>query len=549
MRFVKIVAGLLGVVIAFPASAQVRPEAVATLAAQRPTGALMPDTSTSAPVNISIPSAEAISAMTVAENSILIGAVKIEGSAALPQAEFSSIVEQFLGTSASGATLQSLARSVADRARERGYIFASAMVPQQEITLGIVRVKLDEGAVDVVKIIGSKNRKLRHILDQLSGAAATRVSLERYLLLAGDIPGIAIVRTRFEREAGRGVLIVEAREDRAEGQIWVDNFGSKAFGPLRARVQTDLTSLLMPGDSVTTQFLATPIDFSELAFASLRYAAPLGDDGATLALSLGAGRTRTFDPPSGIAINGRSKYGALTASYPLLRSNAKSLWLSGEVSALTVDQNALGELIQSDTIVTASLALSGQTRIGSARASGGFGLVQGLGGFGATGANDLLASRSDGSGKFFKAYGWAQLIRGVGKSSSIKLAASGQVASRPLLAAQELSVGGPGFGRGYDFSERFGDQGVLGLIEVRRDFENPIRHVQWIQLYGFADGGYVDNLKNGFGSGTLLSAGGGVRARVGPTELSFEAAAPINAMRSDSGNKDPRVNVAVGLHF
>jgi hemolysin activation/secretion protein len=267
------------------------------------------------------------------------------------------------------------------------------------------------------------------------------------------------------------------------------------------------------------------------------------------AISFGAGRTRTFDQTNSIAINGHSKYGSLSVSHPLLRSNGTSLWLSGEVAVLKVNQNALGRLLQSDTLVTSSVGLNGQVKLGSGYLNGGIGAVRGLGGFGTTRAGDPLSSRADGSARFLKLYGWAQWTGGLGHDFSLKLATSGQLASRPLLAAQELNVGGPGFGRGYDFSERFGDQGILGLAELRRDFKDPLPLVHWAQLYGFVDGGHVDNLRAGFGSGTRLSAGGGARLRAGPTEISLEAAAPLNASRADTGRKGPRINLSIGLHF
>jgi hemolysin activation/secretion protein len=537
--------GLLAVSTATLSHAQTRPETSAVLAGSGAQSDVAPMSAQAVPIGL--PETSATSAnMALNESGTMIGAVNIEGASTIAVADFGPIVERFIGQSASTESLQSLAHSIAERARQRGFIFASAMVPEQQINMGIVRVRLDEGSVNQVRILGSSNRQLHRILNSIVGTTAEKSLVERQLLLAADIPGIRILRTRFAREHGKGVLIVEVAEDWAKGQLWVDTFGSKAYGPIRARVQTDLTSLFIAGDSLSTQMIITPIDPRKMAYASGRYAMPVGIDGATVALTIGAGRTRSVDEDSGTPIHGRSLYSAVSATYPVLRSNDKSLWVGGEIARLTVDQSALGAMIQSDTIVTASISLNGQMKLAGGRLSGGIGVVQGLGG---TGELDPLASRYDGSSRFTKSYAWAQWTGGLGGKYSMRISAMGQIASRPLLAAQELGLGGPGFGRGYDFSERFGDGGVLGLVELRRDFDKPLPMVKWAQLYGFVDGGYIYNLQGGFGGGTLVSAGGGMRAGIGATEVSFEAALPINAIRQDSDNKSPRVNLAVGYHF
>jgi hemolysin activation/secretion protein len=549
MRFVTGVLGVLATLTSPLAQAQTRPDTNSVLAGQQMAPAtIQPQTSETTVESLPQTSAT-FSAEPGFSNGTLIGGVNIEGGDKLPASEFSSIVETYLGKSADGASLQQLARSVASLARERGYLFASAIVPEQEINFGIVRVKLDEGRIDEVRINGVQNQRFRRILGILAGSAAVKAVLERQLLLAGEIPGISILRTRFERDHGRGILIIDAKEDRAKGQIALDNFGSNSLGPIRARAQADLTSLIVEGDSLTTQLLGTPTSVKELTYASARYAVPVGDDGFTLAVSLGAGRTQVPSFAGAQNINGRSKFASVSALYPAIRSNSHSVWISGEVAYLTVDQAALGVTLQQDTVVTASLSVNGQIRLGGGRLNGGIGYVQGLGILGATGNQDPLSSRFDGDGKFRKSYAWLQWTAGLGHKLSVRVAATGQIASRPLLAAQELNLGGPGFGRGFNFSERFGDEGVAGSIELRRDFNEPLPHVNWAQLYGFTDAGYVHNLQNGFGSGSLYSAGGGIRAKIGPTELSLEAAMPINVIRAESGDKDPRVNMSFGYRF
>jgi hemolysin activation/secretion protein len=185
-------------------------------------------------------------------------------------------------------------------------------------------------------------------------------------------------------------------------------------------------------------------------------------------------------------------------------------------------------------------------KLAGSRLWGGFGVVQGLDG---TGSGDPMSSRRDGSSRFTKAVGWINWTGNLMKQLSLRVAGNAQIASRPLLAAQEIGVGGPGFGRGYDFSERFGDSGALGLVELRQQFDRLLPGVDWVQTYQFADGGYVENMVGGFGDGARWSAGAGLRAAFKKTTIGVELAFPLNAPRFDSASMAPRINLTVGQDF
>ncbi len=478
---------------------------------------------------------------------IYINAVNIDGGQRLAGTDFQSATGQFVGKAVSVDDLQKLARSVADEARARGYIFASAMIPEQEIRLGIIRVHLDEGHVDEVRVTGSNSQRLRRILNEMIGPVATKAVIERQLLLAEDLPGISIADTRFVREGARGVLIIDVKDDRSSGSATLDNFGSKGTGPIRLRLDLNLSSLIADGDELSVSTVATPISPRELAYVSASYTMPVGDSGARLGIAAGAGRTQPSDIPGHVLI-GRSRTVSANASYPLLRSNNASVWVNAEIAYLNVDSKVVGLLLQRDDLVTMSLSVNGSMRVASGRLSGGLGYVRGLSLLGANTAGDPFSSRPDASGQFNKFTGWLNWSGPIGGDFSLRLAANGQIATAPLLSSQEMGVGGPGFGRAYDFSERFGDGGLLGLAELRRDFSNPVRHIDWAQVYGFADGGYVYNLQGGLGGGTLMSAGGGVRAGAGPVEFGLEAAVPIKTLRAEGGDS-PRFNLSLGYNF
>ncbi len=479
--------------------------------------------------------------------SVLVGAIAVRGAREIPAEAYASAIERFVGKTASTAELQQMARAMADVARQRGYIFASAVVPQQSVERGIVTIEVDPGRIDFVRIEGSGNRKLRRILERIAGPAVRRETLERQLLLAGDIPGITVLGTRFVREDQGSGLVVNVRESHITGEVAADNFGPRALGPARLRLRVDFAELLADDDVLTVQALGTPLNPKELAYLSVRYAKGLGDGGAEIGVAGALGRTQ---PGFGTGrLIGESRYAAVFASAPLLRRQNTSVWANAEIAYLHVDQAQDDIRVQRDELITYFFSLAMSTRVGGGRLNSGLGIVDGLAVGGTTRRGDPLASRYDGSGRFVKGVVWASWSRELGHGLSLRLAANGQLADRPLLAAQEIAIGGPGFGRGYDFNERFGDNGILGLAELRQRIDRPVRGVDWVQLYGFADGGYVSNIESAYGDGSLLSAGTGMRALLGKTEIGVEAALPLSGPRLDTGTRKARLNLSVTQNF
>lgn len=138
----------------------------------------------------------------------------------------------------------------------------------------------------------------------------------------------------------------------------------------------------------------------------------------------------------------------------------------------------------------------------------------------------------------------------MGGPLSLELTGVAQVASRPLLATAEMSLGGPAIGRAYDYSERTGDQGIAGSAELQFDLRRYARtSATQFQAYAFADGGTVTNLRGGVGGGNLASTGAGLRVAVGRLGAAVELAVPLTADRLDTGNRAARVSTRLFVLF
>lgn len=468
----------------------------------------------------------------------LIGAVSVAGAEAIGPAALAPSYEPYLGQEAATPTLRALAQAVTDAARRQGYLFASAVIPQQAVRFGVVRLQLDLGQVDEVRIEGSDDRRLRQILDVLVGPAPRRAQVEHQLLLAEDLPGVSISDTRYDRIGGRGVLTVKVEARRAEGQLAVDTFGSDAQGPLRGRVSMAVNGAFLAGDSLSLDVINAVGQSDELSFAQARYTAVAPGGALRAGVAVASGSSRPGEGLEGYDVNGRSDYASVFVSRAVRRTKDASVWVNAEVARLHVKQKFAGVVVQDDEIVTVSAGMSAEGAVGPGRLSGGMTVTQGLPGTNRRG--DPLSSRSDTAPDFTKAAAWAVYSQPLGPHASLRFSAAGQAASRPLLAAQEIGLGGPSYGRAYDYSERYGDEGVMASVELRRDLKDR-GPAKALQAYVFADGGRVTNIDAGPGDGTLYSAGLGLRGKIGRAEFGAEAAAPLDADRRQSGDRRPRL--------
>jgi hemolysin activation/secretion protein len=460
---------------------------------------------------------------------VLVGAVHVEGAVALPAAAFGPAIEPFLGRQLNTSELRQLADAVANVARQAGYGLATAEVPQQVIEHGILRVLVDEGRIDAVEPTGNGAEAIRPLLRKLvNGRPVRTADLERQLLLAGDVAGVTTDGARIDRVDGRNVLRLRARRDAIAVRASLDNWGSSPIGPLRARLDVDVNGALFADDQLSIGGLITAAQPREFQFIRAAWSVPVGNDGTQVSVSGYYGHSRPGASLKSRDLAGDTVGASLALSHPLLRTRTASLWARGELWTLDSDLDEQGARIRRDRMRSVTAGLDGVSRLGKGWLRADLSVVQGFSGLGATRRGDPLASRSDAGGAYTKFAFSAQYATALGGRFSVSLATEGQLASRPLLSAEEMGLGGRSFLRGYDYWEVAGDDGASASAELRYDLGAIVPQVRRAQLYTYADAGTVHNLDGGIGGGSLASAGGGIRLTLkNNMDASLELGVPL----------------------
>ena len=499
---------------------------------------------------VDIGSATAATASTL-DRSVTVGAITIAGLERLHAADFADVIMAHVGRTLTPADLARLTDLIAERARTRGYVFAQATIPPQSVTAGVLRVALDEGRIDELRIRGADNRAVHAALSPLLGSGPVTIdALERRLLIAGDVDGMWLRRSQFVREGGRGVLVVDLIRDRVVATVGLDNSGSRAIGPIQGDLTVRYSQLFADDDIVTFTALATPAEPREFAYGRLRYGKRIATDGTEVAASVSYSRALPGSYLRSREIEGRSWTAGLNLLHPLLRRRQTSLWVEGSVGIRTVEQSRAGLQVRRDRLTVARVGTYGFAATPGGRVRTSVTFSQGLDLFDATRRGDPFASRSDAGGKFSSvalSASWTMTPIG-GFSAQVDLAS--QIAAQPLLVSEETGLGGGSFLRGYDYSERIGDNAAMASLELRYDLAQAVGPLIRPQVYGFFDGGVVRNLRGGSGGGSLFSTGAGLRTAITRTATAdLNVAVPLSGIRYDSGDRTPLVSFRLTKRF
>lgn len=434
--------------------------------------------------------------------------------------------QPFVGQPATRANLQALVAAMSEAYGRTEVALFTIVVPEQDLSTGNVRVLVAEGHLEAVLLTGEVEgrplRLVRAYAERLTRQRPTRrATLERYLSLIRDIPGLAVPPSLQTGEGPGGVRMILALDYKKPTiSFSFDNRTTTLVrdGQFQARARG--YGLLREGDE-TELNAATSVDFNDLLYVGATHSTPVGTEGTRLSLTGGYLRTR----PPGTGISGEAKTLGLTLSHPLIRGYRRNLSISLSLDGLNSDNAAFGSLIATER-TRAVRAAAGYSQTGRRRAlSAGLTASRGL---------DILGARipaAIGRPDFFKVNARVGLDQAVGRRAALRLRAAGQWTRDALPAAERFSIGGAEFGRAFETGLINADRGYAGLAEFAF---RPIRAGRFAatELYGFADYAAVRFLARPAFTGQnldLASAGGGIRlAFTNKAMVEFEVAHTVD---------------------
>ena len=452
--------------------------------------------------------------------------------------------------------------------RDAGYI-AAVQVPEQDIGDGKLRFDVVLARLVDVRVLGDAGRsegQLAAYLDRLREQPLfNRFAAERYLLLAGELPGhnVRLALRPAGTVPGEVVGEVTVLRNAFALDANVQNLGSKELGRGGALLRAQFYGLTGLGD-VTTAGLFVTQDFTEQKNLQLAHEFRLGGEGLHFGLSGDYSWARP-DFAGPLEVKARTFFASAWAGYPFVRRQSLSLTgLAGMdfVNQLVEQDGAnftrdrlrvafvrmLFDTLDSDFSRPGFSQLEPPWRLG-----GMLELRHGLGIFGATDSCDI-GCRS--SGQVTPSRGDADPTALVARASAygeyrpipkltFALGLRGQYAARSLLSFEEFAGGNYTAGRGYDPGAILGDRGYGLQAEIRGGSLIPSSTRDFApQGFLFFDYARVSNETGDFiaaGRRELLSTGGGLRATWRGFSLDSTLAFPLERAGFADRKPSPRL--------
>lgn len=469
-----------------------------------------------------------------------LGAVDIDGATVFSGEELGQDFEPYLASEVDGSKLAEMAARITSRYRDSGYLLSYATIPSQSVEAGMVRLVIVEGRIGDISIDGAgpDEAAIEAIVAPVMGEGPLRAAtLERAIGLVRDFPGLKVVDvalTRSDIDAGLFALRIKVARNQLRAFTYLDNRGTESVGRMRLFSSASFSSVAFQGDEYRVDLFGMPGSGFHYLYGQVQASLPIGRNGLrlTLAASKGDQYLKSVE-----RFDGDSSNISAQLSYPVLRSRDLSM-----VAKLSVNEwRSVGEedgtRMLRDRLRVARLGveLSNEART---RLQGEFTLSQGLGFDGMIRVGDPPASRIDASGRFTKAALTFQASRPLSDKVRVQGVVAAQYSKRPLLSAEEFSLGGNRIGRAFAFNALTGDRGVGGGAEISYRLTDSKHRFANLSLFAFADGGAALQAKSSDRNRGLASVGVGTRFSLAGVAFSAEAGLPVVAAGLD---KTPRI--------
>lgn len=482
--------------------------------------------------------------------------VRIMGATSIDEATIAHQFDAILNKPITAGELRAALDRVNKLYDEAGYALGRSFVPPQVMQGSTLIIRVVEGYIGKITIeTDSESARAsietfsRRISEERPLKAAT---LERYLLLISDIPGVKIggQLTGMNIYTGAATMALKAEHDRYTLDTALDNRANLGSTPFQTYLTGALNDILGYGEQLALTVLATP-QFDTHQYFRLAYSMLVGSDGMRLTFGGSFAKSQAEDLPPAFELDSTSSEIDAALSYPFIRSVRENLVGTTGVYAIEAHNDLNGIRFSEDAIRAAFADTTYNKRFG-ARVSFGSSLrlTQGLGILGG-GPDNHVHSRAGASPWFFKAHANANLAYAITDRLGVSGGVEGQYSPDSLYASEEIAFGGARFGRGYNTSEVSGDSGYGTSLQLQYRLDTDMLGGWSITPYTFIDHSRVFNKSiDQQGDAKLVSTG------IGTTfsnrkwlALGVEVDKPLNRDVTSRGNKDPRIYFSVDLRL
>jgi hemolysin activation/secretion protein len=494
--------------------------------------------------------------------------VAVTGATVYPESVLAPLVAPLTGRAVPQSAIEAAREQLVRLYRGDGYVYTAVTAAIDGTHLRFI---VNEGRIVDVKLegnIGPAGTQVLRFLNHLVNAGPINVSvLERWLLLATDIPGITVrsVLNPSVDDPGALTLVAQVTRQPVSGLLTADNRSYKLTGPEEALAVVDFNSFTDLGERTEASIYRSFTGTQLFGQASTEFF--VGGSGLKVRLYGGSGQATPSGQLASTGYIGLTTVFGAQISYPVVRRRTQSLNLlaifDGLQSAVGTNNGSGGAKEQASYDSLRVLRAGADYSIFdvllgplfAATNSASLRVSQGLTILGASPNGDLNAPRVGEQVNFTKVSGEISRTQTLfhpwtDGTLAVLLDGAGQYSGDILPPEEKFFLGGPHFNRGFYYGEVTGDKALRATAELQ--LTTPIPMPGFVpfdttaQFYGFYDWGETwENLSTDPDE-RLVSAGFGSRFYVTQyTEFDLEGAFRVTRQPSGSGSGNKPLGAGV----
>jgi hemolysin activation/secretion protein len=495
----------------------------------------------------------------------------IKGATVYTKDQLAPLYAGLIGHDVPVQSLYDLAKQITAKYGNDGYVLSRAIVPPQAFSPhgAVPCLQVIEGYVDRVEWPAAVAKYRDFFSDYTAKITAERPTnvrtIERYLLLAGDLPGLHFTSSvkPSKTNEGAATLVVAVTEKPIDAFGRFDNRGTPQRGPREYLVGASFNNFLRQHEALTVNWADTVPGTNELKYAAVNYRQVLTSEGlfAFVNSSYAWGRPDSFTLQQVLGgFNTRSLYVEAGLAQPVIRTRELNLTLAGLAfasnnfsdfdlftpSAFNRD-HLRGVRFKADSDWADRWLGINQVNVTVSHGFEGFGSSQNNTAeeiIATQNPNPNLLSNAAGRVDFTKIEATLSRTQPLFGPFSAFGSIYGQYAGEPLLVSEQCGYGGRFFGRAYDPSQLLGDHCVEAILEFRYDLPKFAKQITQAQLYSYGDygklwvlgPGFIDPTTGGISANQVgASAGGGLRVAFWDSlSADLSVAKAVHGIREDT---------------
>jgi hemolysin activation/secretion protein len=465
--------------------------------------------------------------------SIVIKRFNVMGSTVFTPAEFAQITDKFANKPLDFTQLLQVASEITQLYVKNGYINSGAYLPGNQsfdVNGGTIEIKVIEGSVEDIVVTGTKRLDPNYIKSRISLGAGKILKIDRLIeslrLLQLD-PLITTITTELVSGQEPGTSIVQLKVTETpnwQAGVSVANNRTPSVGEIQGQLSVSNNNLTGIGDGIGIAYgkseASSVVDFN--------YTLPLNPRNGNLRLQYSNSASRVIESPfDSLDINSRGQDLGLTYRQPVVQTPAQELALGVTIARRETNTDYLFSILgERVAYPTPGADANGLTKVTAARLFQDYTIRDTQQVFATRsqvsfGINALGATINPSSpdSQFLTWRGQAQYIRALAPNSLLLVKLESQLADRPLLALEQIGIGGQDTVRGFRQDLLLADNGVIASAEVRLPIFTPPDSTQVLQVVPFLDFGWAWNQANNPSPNptpsTIASAGLGLRYQNG----------------------------------